>query len=715
MDGESLVAEALEPVGIEEPGELMLDAEWAADPGARLLRLAQYEGNLTDFLDADELARLGASVLEDYRQDDADRKEWKETAEDGLKAAKQTRQLKEKSYPWPNCSNVDFPLLTAATLQWNARMYPAVIKGDEAVLCKVIGQDNGRPRMGKNPQTGAMQPLPNLQMQPVAGPDGQPVAGPDGQPQMQPQPVMGPDGQMEPLWLVEPGAKAKRARRVSEYLNTVLFYRMESWEEDTDVLLMQLPAVGCAFRKVWRDPDLGARSSLVPALRLIVPKGVSNLRVTPRITEELPDVFPYQLDQDMAAGRYRDVDLMVGPDDRAKGRMLIEQHRMIDMDDDGLEEPYIVTVDVNSGHVLRLEPNFGPEDIVLRKNGDEPARVVRVKRRDYFVKYGLFPDPEGGFYDLGLAHLLKQIGAVVNTNLNQLMDAATAAAAGGGFIGSGVRLQSRGAQASVIRFSPGEYKTVDVSGDVLRNGIVERTLPSPSPVTFQVLDMILGAANEISGSKDVLTGEASNNGQVGTTLALIEQGLQVFNATAKRVFRAFKEEFTLVYENEARFGGQQAREDYAQILDDTDADFDADFNAKDIDIRCVSDPSTVTRMQKLAKGQFVMSTVGLLGAVGGDPREALRRVYEAVDVEDIDKLLPPPKPQQQDPLQQAMAQLQMQAALAKASKDQAGADNLNAKTAETLVGIKIDQMRFGMDAADRMAQPQVDQPTQGGM
>ncbi len=692
MDGVALV-EGVQPQEVVIDPDMValeLDAEWAKDPGARLLRMAQYEGNLTDFLDADALTRLGASVVEDYQQDDQDRKEWRDTAEDGLRAAKQARKLPEKTFPWPQASNVDFPLLTTATLQWNARMYPAVVKGDEAVLCKVVGQDNGKPKMAPNPESGELQPVPAMKMNPET---------------QQPEPVMGADGQMEPLWQVAPGTKAKRARRVSEYLNTVLFYRMDSWEEDTDVLLMQLPAVGCAFRKVWHDADLGPRSYLVSALRVIVPKGASNLRTTPRITEELPDVFPYQLDQDMASGRYRVVDLAVGPDDRAKGRVLIEQHRMIDMDEDGLEEPYIVTVDVDTGHVLRLEPNFGEEDIVLRKSGGEEARVIKVKRRDFFVKYGMFPDPEGGFYDIGLAHLLKQIGAVVNTNLNQLMDAATAAAAGGGFIGSGVRLQSRGRNASVIRFSPGEYKTVDVPGEQLRSGIVEMTRPQPSAVTFQVLDLILGAANEISGSKDVLTGEASNNGQVGTTLALIEQGLQVFNATAKRVFRAFKEEFTLVFENIGRFGGEEAKQDYLTILDDPEADFEADFNAKDIDIRCVSDPSTVTRMQKLAKAQFIQGTIGILGAVGGDPREALRRVYEAVDVEDLDKLLPAPKPQQQDPLQQAMAELQMRATLAKVAKDQAGAEKLGAETAETLVGIDIEKLRVAMDAMN-MAQPQ---------
>jgi chaperonin GroES len=160
--------------------------------------------------------------------------------------------------------------------------------------------------------------------------------------------------------------------------------------------------------------------------------------------------------------------------------------------------------------------------------------------------------------------------------LNQLIDAGTAQTAGGGFIGSGVRLQSRGARG-VIRFAPGEYKTVDVSGDTLRANLVEKTLPNVSPVTFQLLELILGAAKDIAGIKDVMTGEASNQGQVGTTLALIEQGLQVFNATAKRVFRSLKADFELLFDNIAEYGGEAAKKDYENVLDDPEADFEKDF------------------------------------------------------------------------------------------------------------------------------------------
>lgn len=648
-------------------------------PLDKVYRLAGSQGNIVDILDADERVKLGSRAVDDYEKDCADRSEWEKIALEALDSAAQDKPVEAKTTPWPNASNINIPLLTTASLQFNARMYPAVVKGDEAILCKVVGQDNGRPRMAPNPMNGQIQPMPQLQPGPP-GPDGQP--GP-------PQPVIGPDGKMVPEWEVPPGAKASRARRVSEYLNTTMFYRMEGWEEDTDALLMQLPTVGCVFRKVWFDKYKGVQSMMLPALNLLVPKKTRDLKTAPRITEKICDVFPHEIRKHQATGYYREAELEIDEDNEDSGaRLLLEQHRWIDLDEDGIDEPYILTVDHATKEVLRLEANFAQEDI----KADEEGKVYCIERRDYYVKYGMFPHPKGEFYDIGLGHLLKKLGATIDTALNQLMDAGTAQTAGGGFIGAGVRLQGRG-NRGVVRMNPGEYKVVDVAGDTLRNGIYERTLPNVSPVTFQVLDFILGFAREISGVKDVLTGEAPNQAPVGSTLALIEQGLQVFNATAKRFFRSAKNEYTLIYDNLRLYGGEAAAKDYVNILDEQ-ADFAADFNARDMDIRPVSDPATVTRMQKMARAQLIQGTIPILAQVGGDPREALRRTYEAADIEDIDKLLPPPKPPPPpDPMTTKMAEVAIAEKQAKGMKDVAAAKKLTAETEK----VNVDAQKSGIE------------------
>jgi chaperonin GroES len=631
----------------------------ASEPDARgkLLKLAQSVGNIADAMSEQLLTELGAKVVDGYSKDKTSRKDWEETAEEMLALASQDGKTEPKTTPWANASNVNVPLLTIACLQFNARMYPAAIKGDEAILCKVIGQDNGQPVTAPNPKSGQIQPVPQM--------------GPDG------QPILDAEGKLQPQWKVPPGFKASRARRVSEYLNTVVFYRMDAWEADTDALLVQLPNIGCAFRKVWFDPDKGAQSAMVSALRLVVNQNVRSLSAAPWVTEEIPDVFPHEIRCKMREGRYRDVELGITPDEDDKGRLLLEQHRWIDLDEDGYEEPYIVTVDKESATVLRIEANFSERDITWNEKDGKPTRIEAGK---FYVKYGFFPHPQGKFYDIGLGHLLKRVGAVVDTCLNQLLDAGNAKVAGGGFIASGLRLQGR-AGRSVLRFAPGEYKTVENTGDDLRKAIVERTIPDVSPVTFQVLELIMGFAREIAGTKDILTGESASSAPVGTVLAMIEQGLQVFNAVAKRFFRSARDEYTLLADKIRRYGGEATARDYLNVLDDPEADFEKDFADEDMDIRPVSDPAAVTHMQKMARAEFLESKAQLIGAVGGDVREVIRRSLEAADIEDIDKILPPPKPQAPDPQVAADVNLKM----AQADNQSAQADKARADAAGSAI------------------------------
>lgn len=681
----------------EEVAAPALVDEAPQSPAEKLMALAGASGDISGMFDAEYLSRIGSRVVDDYERDKADRKDWADVARDALLACSQEEVRKAKDTPWPNASNMRYPLLTSAALQFNARMYPAVVKGDEAVLCKVIGNDNGQPKMAPNPVHGQMQPVPKMDEQ-----TGQPVEP------------------LQPDWAVEPGAKAKRARRVADYMNYQLFYKMDNWEGDTDQLLIQLPAVGCMFRKVWTDPTVGPCTATVSALRLLVPDGTRSLKAALRITEELPDVYPHEIQEKQLSGYYSpaaDLALAKATDRNATSaseendgaRLLLECHCRWDFDGDDLPEPYIITVDHETRTVLRIEPDFAPDSItwadIEQEAEDETGAAVRVvnrvpiriEARQYYVKYGMFPHPEGKFYDIGLGHLLKRLGDVIDTAINQLLDAGNAQTAGGGFIGAGVRLQSRGNRGT-IRFTPGEWKTVDVSGDTLRANMVEKTLPNVSPVTFQVLEMIMGAAKDIAGAKDVITGDASNTGQVGTTLALIEQGLQVFNATAKRVFRNLKDEYELIYENDARYGEQWgAPQDYAETLDDPEADFASDFALdRRKDIRPISDPSNITRIQKMARAQFLLGLAPGLAQVGGDPREVYRRVLEAVDTEDIDKLLPPPPPAdpQKQMLEMQTLLQQLRGLAAKASKDEAGAQASNAKA--MLDAVNAAQARFDL-------------------
>lgn len=569
---------------------------------ARRMRLAEVEGDISHLLQEVDLANIGADVVQDYERDKIARKDWADRAMEAVKTSAQKGKT-DKDWPWPKASNVKYPLLTVAALQFNARAYPAVVKGDEAVHIKIVGKDEGRPNIVNTPQ--GQIPVAMLN-------------------QMMGEPTLGADGQPLPEWIVPPGHKKQRAARVKEYMNTHIFYRMDNWGEETDHLLMLLPVIGCMFRKVyWMDGR--CKVGLVSGLKIIAPTWARDCETAPRLTEEIDNLATYEVEDRINRGIYRPVSLNRVDDDEQKPRMLLEQHRFMDLDQDGLSEPYIVTVDCETRSVLRIEANFGPEEVQ-----ELPIR----KRSCFYVKYDFLPNPEGEFYGYGFGHLLPEITNIIDSLTNQMIDAGTAQIAGGGFVASGIRLQGKG--GGVVSFRPGEYKTVDVPGAVLRDGMVERTFPNVSPVSFQLLDMMLMAAKDITSVKDVVTGEASNQGQVGTTLALIEQSLAQFTASYKRVFNSLRKEFTLIFQCLSRHGSEKAAQDYATILDDPAADFAADFAGDDFDIRPISDPTSVTKQQKLARAQFLMQFIGN----GLNDLAIMRRVLEAADIEDIDELMP---------------------------------------------------------------------------
>jgi hypothetical protein len=176
------------------------------------------------------------------------------------------------------------------------------------------------------------------------------------------------------------------------------------------------------------------------------------------------------------------------------------------------------------------------------------ASASSIPKEQYFVKYSFIPDPKGGFYDIGFGQLLESLGETIDTTINQMLDAGHLQNAGGGFIGTGIRLKKGGQ----IKVSPGRFEQIETTGK-LSDQIHMHQFQGPSPVLFQLLGMMVEAAKDITAVKDILTGDTNGKVQTATTtLAMIEQGLKVFTAIYKRIYRALKDEFKLLFELNAR-------------------------------------------------------------------------------------------------------------------------------------------------------------------
>jgi chaperonin GroES len=348
------------------------------------------------------------------------------------------------------------------------------------------------------------------------------------------------------------------------------------------------------------------------------------------------------------AGVWLDVELGQAPDaanDDQAPLTFLEQHRLWDLDGDDYPEPYIVTVHKESQRVVRVVARYDQRGIIAKQDGT----VVQIKPVRCFTKYPFIPSPDGSFYDIGFGTLLGALGETINTTINQLMDAGHLANVQGGFIGAGVSIK-----AGNLRFQPGEWKRVEAAGSTVRDAIVPLPVKEPSGVLFSLLEMLIEASKDVTATQNILTGDmGSANQPVGTTLAVIEQGLKTFTAIVKRIHRALKQELACLYDLNARYLNPQA---YFTFQDEEGVIAQQDYAEGDCDVVPVSDPSMATDMQKMGRAQFLMQFLGK----GLNDAEIVRRVLEAASIPDIKELEPkgPPPPDPQLVIESAKLEVQ---------------------------------------------------------
>jgi chaperonin GroES len=656
-------------------GDMPVDEQ--QDEGPKVLRLVEFidTPNIATLLDSTKLATIGERVKREYDIDKRSRADWEAKAKRAMDLALQVTE--EKSYPWPKAANVKYPLMTSAAIQFAARAYPAIVTDRGIVKGKVIGYDQGIPQMG---------------------PDGQPVVDPQS-------------GQ--PAWQVPPGVKQQRADRIAQHMSYQLLDEMKSWEEDTDRLLHTLPIVGTVFRKSYFDPAKGTNcSELAFAEKVVVNYRAKPSETPPRITEEI-ELYPHQITERKRDGRFLE-DFEPGlPTDREGDddapHMFLEQHRLLDLDEDGYPEPYCVTVHKDTCKVVRIVARFDQEGVHLNDRDE----VIRVDAVDYYTKYGFIPAPDGSYYDVGFGHLLNPINEAVNTTLNQLLDAGHLANTGGGFIGKGLKLKG-----GPIRFSPGEWKPVDAPGGTIKDNMVPLAFPGPSAVLFELLGMLVEAGREVASVKDVLTGDTGQKGAMTatTTLALIEQGLKVFTSIYKRVHRSLKHELDKLYRLNRIYLSPDAYQNVLDVPPQILEQLRGDYAAGDVDVIPVSDPSVVTDMQKLGRAQFLTEMM-----MNGNPflngKEVTLRALKAANVEDADALVVDPPPPPPDPKVAAVEakaktdQMKAETDIAVAEKkleieETKAVADIQLKQAEASLDMQIQQQKAETDLAISAAQAQ---------
>jgi chaperonin GroES len=545
--------------------------------------------NLVPDLSKQDLATIGDEVFNAWQTDKTSRAEWETKTENAMNLALQV--METKSFPWEGASNVKFPLVTIAALQYHSRAYPALISSPEVVKCRVIGGD--------------------------------------------------PDGQ-----------KQARGDRVAAHMSYQILEEDECWEEEMDRVLITQPIVGCAFKKTWYDPVVGHNQSVnILARDFYIPYFAKSLEKASRLTEVLyyskndmyekvaQEIFvdydsenpPQDYDEGPLEQSKQAAQGITKPtDDPDRPYELLEQHTFLDLDGDGYKEPYIVTIRKDTKFVLRIVARFDSSS-VKKKNG----KVLCIVADQYYTKFPFIPSPDGGIYDIGFGVLLGPLNESINTSINQLIDAGTLSVTAGGFLGRGVKFRS-----GENSFKPFEWRRVDSTGDDLRKGVFPLPVREPSDVLFRLLGMLIDYGERIGMATDPQVGVSTGqNTPAETSRNMITEGQRIFSAIYKRTHRALKEEFRKWYKLNSYFLDETVNY-YSDGMKGEQIALRDDYRASEKTIIPYSDPEMVSDEEKLRQAMILQEMAANSG--GFNMYEVNLRALRAMKVPDIDKVLPPP-------------------------------------------------------------------------
>jgi hypothetical protein len=249
--------------------------------------------------------------------------------------------------------------------------------------------------------------------------------------------------------------------------------------------------------------------------------------------------------------------------------------------------------------------------------------------------------PGLGFYGFGLIHMIGGLGRAATSILRQLIDAGTLANLPAGFKARGVRVRNDDEP-----LQPGEWRDIDAPGGNIRDAIIPLPYKEPSATLGQLLGMLVDNGRRFVSLADQQSSNMNQEAPVGTTVALLERGMKVMSAIHKRLHYAQKNEFRVL----ARIFRDNLPQEYPYDVAGGDRTvMAADFDGR-VDVIPVSDPNIFSMAQRVTLAQTQLQLAQSNPQLH-NLHAAFRRMYQALEVQNIDEILPPPpQPQPLDPL-----------------------------------------------------------------
>ena len=549
------------------------------------------ETNLAENLEEEELDLIAKKVIEDFDNDMDSREEWEDMHAEWLEMFYQNDQ--QENPPWDNASSESIPILAEGINQFQSRSYKAFFPTRKFISAIPSGESKELSR--------------------------------------------------------------ERGERVAAHMNYQLGHKDRTYKANKNQMFMAVALHGSDFTKTYFS-HLKQRTVIerVRAKDLIVPYHIGPVRIEELerktqvkyqsinetlILEKLGYFLypgtPYE-GEDGKESSVNDVieeqQGLIETDAysmESRPALILEQHCLLDLDDDGIAEPYIIWVDKASRKVLRIQ---------IRYEVDEFGRPVDDKEPvEYFTHYQFMPNPDG-FYGLGLGHLLGKLNKAINKLSRMFIDAGELST-----IGNLTYLISDqlGLPGDEFELSIGRGIKIPRSVDDIRRHFMKLDFAGPGPELPGMIQQLVEAAQRVSSSSDILAGQPDKVYQPHALLTMLDQGLQLFSSVQEFLGYAMEDELNKIYRLNAKYMTSEEHFVFEQQhLSVTPEDYQDDFI-----VRPIFDPKQTTRGQKLAKAQAVRE-FALTDPLGAQNTQTIylagKQYLEALDVENLDEFYPEP-------------------------------------------------------------------------
>lgn len=454
--------------------------------------------------------------------------------------------------------------------------------------------------------------------------------------------------------------RLKKADRKKNYMNWQFTTQMPEFRSELDQLLPQLGLSGSQYMRI--TPDMSKRRVRpVPQFLAVdevsIPYSATSFYTAERQTYH-EKITRHEFEERVASGMYHYEGQIVNPQlpeatkaeqasNKVEGksesdyyntdglRIVHECSTWLDIGDtridvaDGEEGdreelsevglvPYIVSIDESTQRILRIVRNWEESD-------------ENYERMQWIVEFQFVP--WRGAYSIGLGQMIGSLAGSATGALRALLDSAHVNNIPSLLRLKGVNFSGQSKQIAATGIT--EVDGGSTAADDIRKVIMPVPFNEPSMVLYQLLGFCVDAAKGVVRTTFEDLSEDSQNLPVGTTLALIEQGMKVTSAIHLRLYHAMTYVIRILHRiNRMYLTDEDVKDDTGIVLAHA-ADFDGP-----VDCVPTADPEIFSDVQRMAQWQIVMQRADVAPDLY-NRREVEKRFLERTKIPDGEGLLVP--------------------------------------------------------------------------